>query len=180
MLPKILRNDPRMRALGELTVEEMDTLRPVIKGLNVMNVYSVDISYLPWLAWWFRVDTWNDDWPEARQRDVVANALILYKYKGTIWAVQRALELSMFDAEVVPWYAMTPEGTRGTFKINATSAEGYTPTQDDYADCITLVESNKQGSQHWKMGIQSDPNDGLLFTPTIVRSRKRVVIETGS
>ncbi|EHK2923386.1 phage tail protein I [Vibrio parahaemolyticus] len=176
MLPKILRNDIRMRALAELTVEEFNSLRVVIKRLNIMNVYEVDASFLPWLAWWFRVDAWNDEWSEERKRESIANALILKKYKGTIWAVERALELSMFDATVVPWYAMTPEGTRGTFKVDAVKADGL--RQKDYSDCVNLIESNKQGSQHWTMNIKNTPSEASIFAGAGVRSRKRAVIKT--
>ncbi|CAH6820771.1 hypothetical protein VCHA29O37_140136 [Vibrio chagasii] len=177
MLPKILKKDIRMRALAELTVEEFNSLRVVIKRLNIMNIYEVDTSFLPWLAWWFRVDVWDDDWSDEQKRESIANALILRKYKGTIWAVERALELSGFDAVLTPWYGMIPEGVRGTFQVDAVRADGRGLNQTNYDDCITLVESNKQGSQHWLMNVKNDPSDGFLFTPAIVRSRKRVVIQ---
>ncbi|EHJ9983626.1 phage tail protein I [Vibrio parahaemolyticus] len=173
MLPKILRNDIRMRALAELTVEEFNSLRVVIKRLNIMNVYEVDASFLPWLAWWFRVDAWDDEWSEERQRESIANALILKKYKGTIWAVERALELSMFDATVVPWYAMMPEGTRGTFRIDAAPSDSRSLMQSDYDTLISLTESNKQGSQHWKGNIIHDPSLGSAYAAPVVRTRKR-------
>ncbi|TNZ87695.1 phage tail protein I [Vibrio parahaemolyticus] len=176
MLPKILRNDIRMRALAELTVEEFNSLRMVIKRLNIMNVYEVDASFLPWLAWWFRVDAWDDEWSGERKRESIANALILKKYKGTIWAVERALELSTFDATVIPWYAMLPEGDRGTFKLDAVKADGL--RQKDYSDCVNLIESNKQGSQHWTMNIKNTPSEASIFAGAGVRSRKRVVIKT--
>ncbi|EJS4014552.1 phage tail protein I [Vibrio parahaemolyticus] len=173
MLPKILRNDIRMRALAELTIEEFNSLRAVIKRLDIMNVYEVDASFLPWLAWWFRVDAWDDEWSEERQRESIANALILKKYKGTIWAVERALELSMFDATVVPWYAMTPEGTRGTFRIDAAPSDSRSLMQSDYDTLISLTESNKQGSQHWKGNIIHDPSLGSAYAAPVVRTRKR-------
>ncbi|HGF5064030.1 TPA: phage tail protein I [Vibrio parahaemolyticus] len=176
MLPKILKKDIRMRALYELTIEEFNSLRTVIKQLDIMDVYNVDASFLPWLAWWFRVDAWDDEWSEEQKRESIANALVLRKYKGTIWAVERALELSAFDATVTPWYAMTPEGARGTFKVDAVKADGL--KQKDYANCVTLVESNKQGSQHWRMSIKSEPSVGYLYTPGLVRSRKRIVIKS--
>ncbi|MBD6947966.1 phage tail protein I [Vibrio parahaemolyticus] len=175
MLPKILRNDIRMRALAELTVEEFNSLRVVIKRLNIMNVYEVDASFLPWLAWWFRVDAWDDEWSEERQRESIANALILRKYKGTVWAVEHALELSLFDAVVVPWYAMVPEGTRGTFRIDAVPSDSRSLTQSDYATFITLTESNKQGSQHWKGNIKHDPSLGSAYAAPVIRTRKRWV-----
>ncbi|MBY7706047.1 phage tail protein I [Vibrio alginolyticus] len=175
MLPKILKNDIRMEALYELTVEEFNSLRTVIKRLDIMDVYNVDASFLPWLAWWFRVDAWDDEWSEERQRESIANALILRKYKGTIWAVEHALELSLFEATVVPWYEMAPEGARGTFRIDAMPSDSRSLTQSDYATFITLTESNKQGSQHWKGNIKHDPNLGSAYAAPVIRSRKRWV-----
>ncbi|AYO15235.1 phage tail protein I [Vibrio owensii] len=173
MLPKILKKDIRMQALYELTVEEFNSLRTVIKRLDIMDVYNVDASFLPWLAWWFRVDAWDDEWSEERQRESIANALILRKYKGTVWAVEHALELSLFDAVVVPWYAMVPEGTRGTFRIDAVPSDSRSLTQSDYATFITLTESNKQGSQHWKGNIKHDPSLGSAYAAPVIRTRKR-------
>ncbi|EOG1476790.1 phage tail protein I [Vibrio parahaemolyticus] len=173
MLPKILKNDIRMEALYELTVEEFNSLRTVIKRLDIMDVYNVDASFLPWLAWWFRVDAWNDGWSEERQRESIANALILRKYKGTIWAVEHALELSLFEATVVPWYEMLPEGERGTFRIDAMPSDSRSLTQSDYATFITLTESNKQGSQHWKGNIKHDPSLGSAYAAPVIRTRKR-------
>ncbi|HGF5255364.1 TPA: phage tail protein I [Vibrio parahaemolyticus] len=176
MLPKILKKDVRMQALYELTVEEFNSLRIVIKRLDIMDVYNVDASFLPWLAWWFRVDAWDDEWSEEQKRESIANALVLRKYKGTIWAVERALELSAFDATVTPWYALLPEGERGTFKVDAIKADGL--KQKDYTNCVELVESNKQGSQHWTMNIKNTPSEASLFAGAGVRSRKRAVIKT--
>ncbi|WP_320339622.1 phage tail protein I [Vibrio campbellii] len=178
MLPKILKNDIRMQALSELTSEEFNSLRSVIKRLNIMDIYNVDASFLPWLAWWFRVDLWDDEWSDDKKREAIANAFIIRKLKGTIWAVERALEISGFDAILTPWYQMTPEGTRGTFKVDAVRMDGQGLNQSDYANCISLVEKNKQGSQHWQMNIKNEPSEGFLFTPAVVRSRKRVVIQT--
>lgn len=176
MLPKILRKDIRLRTLSTLTTEEFNSLRDVIVFVNIMDIENVHESFLPWLAWWFRVDAWDDEWSEERKRESIANALILKKYKGTIWAVERALELSMFDATVVPWYAMVPEGARGTFKVDAVKADGL--RQKDYSDCVNLIESNKQGSQHWTMNIKNTPSEASIFAGAGVRSRKRAVIKT--
>ncbi|MEF1158849.1 phage tail protein I [Vibrio parahaemolyticus] len=173
MLPKILRKDIRLRTLSTLTTEEFNSLRDVIVFVNIMDIENVHESFLPWLAWWFRVDAWDDEWSEERKRESIANALILKKYKGTIWAVERALELSMFDATVVPWYAMVPEGTRGTFRIDAAPSDSRSLMQNDYDTLIALTESNKQGSQHWKGNIIHDPSLGSAYAAPVVRTRKR-------
>ncbi|MBE4527482.1 phage tail protein I [Vibrio parahaemolyticus] len=174
MLPKVLRQDIRIRTLSTLTTEEFNSLRSVIKYVNIMDIDNVHESFLPWLAWWFRVDAWDDNWSDERKRESISSALILRKYKGTIWAVEHALELSLFDATVVPWYAMLPEGVRGTFRIDAmpSSSRGLT-AQSDYDTFILLTESNKQASQHWKGNIKHDPSLGSAYATPVIRSRKR-------
>ncbi len=173
MLPKILKQDIRLRTLSRLTTEEMNELRSAIKGLQVLDINLVHESYLPWLAWWFRVDTWDDAWTEERKRDVVKNALSLYKYKGTIWAVERALELTGFGPKLTVWHQMNPVGAKGTFLVEATQEQGGL-TQKDYENVVTLVESNKQGSQHWNMIVRNPVSQGGLYAGVRVRSRKRI------
>ncbi|ELZ7199828.1 phage tail protein I, partial [Vibrio parahaemolyticus] len=174
MLPKVLRQDIRIRTLSTLTTEEFNSLRGVIKYVNIMDIDNVHESFLPWLAWWFRVDAWDDNWSDERKRESISSALILRKYKGTIWAVEHALELSLFDATVVPWYAMLPEGERGTFRIDAmpSSSRGLT-AQSDYDTFILLTESNKQASQHWIGNIKHDPSLGSVYAAPVIRTRKR-------
>ncbi|MDF5198298.1 Ig-like domain-containing protein, partial [Vibrio parahaemolyticus] len=87
--------------------------------------------------------------------------------------VEHALELSLFEATVVPWYEMLPEGERGTFRIDAMPSDSRSLTQSDYATFITLTESNKQGSQHWKGNIKHDPSLGSAYAAPVIRTRKR-------
>ncbi len=178
MLPKIFLKDIRLMALSEIARDELDSLRGSIRFLQIHDIDNVHPSFLPFLAYIYRADSWDDEWPIEHQREVVKGALLLFKYKGTIWAVERALEISMFDATVTPWYAMTPVGERGTFKVDATRQDGRGLNQDDYNDCVKLIESNKQGSQQWRMSVKNEPSVGFLYTPGVVRSRKRIVIQS--
>lgn len=50
-------------------------------------------AVLPYLAWAFSVDEWDRDWPEERQRAVVAEAIAIQRRKGTPWAIRRTLAL---------------------------------------------------------------------------------------
>lgn len=175
MLPKILKQDIRLRTLSRLTTEEMNALRSEIRGLQVLDIDHVHESFLPWLAWWFRVDTWDDSWTLERKRKVVKNGLALYKYKGTIWAVERALELTGFAPELTVWHQMVPLGEKGTFLVEATQEQGGL-TQKDYENVVTLVESNKQGSQHWTMIIRNPVSRGGIYAGIRIRSRKRITV----
>ncbi len=49
-------------------------------------------NLLPWLAWAFSVDRWDENWPEATKRDVIRAAWFIHAHKGTIGAVRRVVE----------------------------------------------------------------------------------------
>lgn len=50
-------------------------------------------ALIPWLAWTLSVDEWDPAWPEALQRQMIAESAMLHARKGTPWAVKRALQL---------------------------------------------------------------------------------------
>ncbi|MEF1162804.1 Ig-like domain-containing protein, partial [Vibrio parahaemolyticus] len=59
--------------------------------------------------------------------------------------------------------------------IDAMPSDSRSLTQSDYATFITLTESNKQGSQHWKGNIKHDPSLGSAYAAPVIRTRKRWV-----
>ncbi len=174
MLPKILFSDIRLATLSKLTTEEFDSLRSVIVNINIMDIDNVHASFLPWLAWWFRVDLWDDDWPEEQKREAVKNALELFRYKGTLWAVERALDIYGYNAEVLPWHMQVPEGERGTFTVNIIQPSRFYSEQTSKA--ARLIESNKQASQTWTGKISSQV-DGSMYAAGVLTGRRRYIIK---
>lgn len=60
---------------------------------------------LPFLAWAFSVDIWNDDWPLDKKRSVIASALEDHRLKGTLAGIRRYVEYAggeVVDAIVPP------------------------------------------------------------------------------
>ncbi len=166
MLPAILRKDIRLSTLSALTTREMTDLRAVIGGLQILDIDHVHPSYLPWLAWWFRVDIWDEAWTLTRKRQVVKNALLLYRYKGTVWAVERALTNVGYQVDVLPWHQQTPTGIKGTFTAHVKSSQSVDAT--DYERIFALIEANKQASQTWVANIERDAEATLS---TVITSR---------
>ncbi|WP_321447345.1 phage tail protein I [uncultured Cohaesibacter sp.] len=74
---------------------------------------------LPWLAWEASADFWDDDWPEAIKREAVAAQWDIHRYKGTRYAIQRALEIMKVRADIVEWFEQDPQGDPGTFEVTA-------------------------------------------------------------
>lgn len=167
MIPSVLRKSLEMRTLSDLTTAEMTALHNVLPGLHVRDIDNCDPSFLPWLAWEWRVDVWDDAWPVEQKREVVKNALLLFKYKGTPWAVKRALDLTGYTGEVIEWHQQTPEGPRGTFVIDVPTKGGKPIDQTFYDQVFTLVESNKRGSQHWTLRPQMAMAAGMYLPVAI-------------
>ncbi|WP_219079412.1 hypothetical protein [Vibrio parahaemolyticus] len=88
----------------------------------------------------------------------------------------RAGAISIRCRRFVPWYAMVPEGERGTFRIDAMPSSSRELTaQSDYDTFILLTESNKQASQHWIGNQARPPSLGSAYAAPVIRTRKRWV-----
>ncbi|UJZ95061.1 phage tail protein I [Photobacterium damselae subsp. damselae] len=157
MIPQILKQDLRQRTISELSRSEMQSLKNAILSLQILDVDHVHETFLPWLAWWFRAEQWDNTWPIEHKRTAVKEALILFRYKGTPWAVIRAIELHGFDSELIEWHEQVPVGINGTFKIIvpiiAKNARSITASIQN--SIKNAIDSNKRGSQHWSIEYTS-------------------------
>jgi hypothetical protein len=50
---------------------------------DLWNPEKCPEEFLPYLAWSFSVDIWNEAWPTEKKRDVIANSVSDHKIKGT-------------------------------------------------------------------------------------------------
>jgi phage tail P2-like protein len=80
---------------------------------------TVSVGLLDHLAWEASVDVWDVDWPEDIKRDVVAMAAEIHQFKGTPFAIRRALEVLNLRTELVEWWQDEPAGQAGTFRVTA-------------------------------------------------------------
>jgi phage tail-like protein len=73
-----------------------DVLAPVFVTLDSLEAYVdphlTPEDFLPWLAGWVGV-VLAEDWPVSRQRALVANAVHLYRYRGTAMGLRAELQL---------------------------------------------------------------------------------------
>lgn len=53
---------------------------------------SAPASILPWLAGWLGLAL-DERWPESARRTFIAEAMLLWRLRGTVWGVQRMLEI---------------------------------------------------------------------------------------
>ena len=82
---------------------------------ELWNPDTCPANLLPWLAWAFSVDRWDDKWPEATKRAVIRDAYFIHCHKGTIGAIRRVVEPLGYLIEVREWWQLNEEP--GTFRI---------------------------------------------------------------
>ena len=63
---------------------------PVPVG-DLWNPDAIPAHLLAWLAWALSVDQWDNDWPEATKRRVIAESVEIHRRKGTVASVKRIL-----------------------------------------------------------------------------------------
>jgi phage tail P2-like protein len=101
----------------------MDILEERLFALPVQMItkdpWSVDVSLLDHLAWEESVDVWDMDWPEDIKRNVIAIAAEVHRFKGSPFAVKRALEAFDVRTELLEWFDDPHSEGRGTFKVTA-------------------------------------------------------------
>ncbi|MCF2910099.1 phage tail protein I [Pseudoalteromonas sp. DL2-H2.2] len=59
---------------------------------------------LPWLAWTMSVDEWDEAWSETLKRQVIRDAFAVHQYKGTPYALQKALDSLNIATEIKEWW----------------------------------------------------------------------------
>lgn len=91
---------PLERALDAISADRFN-LDPGIRLVWDPDAAPMDI--LPWLAYAYSVDLWDDGWSEETKRSVTAQSLLVHARKGTVGALKDAIraagygECDVFD-----------------------------------------------------------------------------------
>ncbi|BEL90427.1 phage tail protein I [Serratia marcescens] len=91
-----------------------------ISDLNVplrdlWNPARCPIKFLPYLAWAFSVDRWDEKWTAAEKRKAVTDAFYIHRRKGTVAAIRRVIEAMGFSMSIAEWWEVADP--RGTFRL---------------------------------------------------------------
>ncbi|HFI9074817.1 TPA: phage tail protein I [Escherichia coli] len=91
---------------------------------DLWNPATCPVSFLPYLAWAFSVDRWDEGWTESVKRQVVKDAFYIHQHKGTTSAVRRVVEPFGFLIRIIEWWQGETEEETTTNIIGAVTAEG--------------------------------------------------------
>lgn len=83
----------------------IDILNDELQEIKTLaNPVVCDSKYLPFLAYAFKVDFWDDRLDIERKRALVQESIVLHSKKGTIWAIERILEVLEVKADTQEWF----------------------------------------------------------------------------
>lgn len=90
---------------------------------DIWNPDLCPVALLPFLAWSFSLDTWNDDWPEHIKRQTVKDALYNHRIKGSRKAVENAIARFGTTANITEWWEQSPKGKPHTFSVDISAQD---------------------------------------------------------
>lgn len=103
------------------------------------------VHLLPYLAQAFSVDRWDRNWPEETKRQVIRDAWLIHRHKGTISALRRAIEPLGYLIRVSEWWEFG--GEPGTFTVEVGTLDSGV-TEEMYLEMERLIADAKPASRH--------------------------------
>lgn len=139
--PPPLASDERFSILANIAAERFAQLD--LTALMVYLIDQVDASALPALAEQFHVqglEGWLFTTDEREKRELIKQAIELHKYKGTIWAVRRVLEILSLPGTISEWFEYG--GRAYFFKVDIALVDKGTD-ENLFNDLVELIHEYK-------------------------------------
>lgn len=101
------------------------------------------LSHLPFLAWAESVDEWDPAWSEGRKRTVIKASRSVHERKGTIGALQLAMDAMGLQIEVTEWWQETPPAIPFTFRCLITVDQDPIPSAAAFGQVVAVANATK-------------------------------------
>lgn len=82
---------------------------------DLWNPWKCPVKFLPYLAWAFSVDRWEETWSETEKRQAISDAFWIHQRKGTVAAVRRVIETLGYSMTIQEWWKVADPA--GTFRL---------------------------------------------------------------
>lgn len=148
---------------------------------TLWNPQTCPLELLPYLAWAWSVDRWDQSWPAETKRAVVAASQFIHRRKGTISAIRRVVEPLGYLIRITEWWQNNAQP--GTFRLDVgvletgISAEMYHELERLIGDAkpvsrhLTGLTINLDSSGQLRAAAASYSGDELTvypYTPAVI------------
>ncbi|HDZ2292643.1 phage tail protein I [Klebsiella pneumoniae] len=112
---------------------------------DLWNPWRCPVKFLPYLAWAFSVDRWEETWSETVKRQAVSDAFWIHQRKGTVAAVRRVIETLGYSMTLQEWWEVADPA--GTFRLEIDLNE-IGITEPMIAELERIIGDAKPVSRH--------------------------------
>lgn len=112
---------------------------------DLWNPDRCPAKFLPYLAWAFSVDRWDEKWTTAEKRQAVKDAFYIHRRKGTIAAIRRVIETLGYSMSIEEWWQVADPA--GTFRL-AIDVNDIGITETMINELERLIGDTKPVSRH--------------------------------
>ena len=128
----------------EKNLSQAIVCEPPIPLRSLWDPQTCPYELLPYLAWQYSVDRWDEEWSEQIKRKVIAEAFEIHKLKGTKEAIRRAVEPFGFLIKISEWWQNNQ--TPGSFTLEiGVSDTGI--TEEYYNELSRIIDDVKPVSR---------------------------------
>lgn len=134
---------------------------------DLWNPDKCPIKFLPYLAWAFSVDRWDEKWSAAEKRKAVKDAFYIHRRKGTVAAIRRVIENMDYTMSITEWWQVADPA--GTFRLNIDVME-VGITDEIINELERLIGDAKPVSRHIaELGILVRPQGQILSAAAVIQ-----------
>ena len=136
----------------EKNLSQAIVCEPPIPLRSLWDPQTCPYELLPYLAWQYSVDRWDENWSEEIKRKVIAEAFEIHKLKGTKEAIRRAVEPFGFLIKIIEWWQNNQ--TPGSFGLEIGVLDKGI-TEESYNELSRIIDDVKPVSrQLTRLAIQ--------------------------
>ncbi|HAT3644816.1 TPA: phage tail protein I [Raoultella ornithinolytica] len=140
---------------------------------DLWNPWKCPAKFLPYLAWAFSVDSWDENWSDAEKRSVIGEAFWLHQRKGTVAALRRVIEKMGYSLSITEWWAVADPA--GTFRLE-TDVNDIGITSRMLDELTRLINETKPVSRHMAQFNISAKVTGTIFIGATLSSGEIITV----
>lgn len=126
---------------------------------DLWNPWRCPVKFLPYLAWAFSVDRWEETWSEKEKRQAVSDAFWIHQRKGTVAAVRRVIETLGYSMTLQEWWEVADP--TGTFRLEV-DLNDIGITESMIKELERIIGDAKPVSRHISQLTLSASADGTV------------------
>lgn len=177
LLPASLKNNKDIIKFSSIIDNYLSNIDNIIDKLTIyarLDDGSLEEHYVDALAKTFHLlanESYRFAGTVEQKRELVRNALILHRTKGTKYAVERVCNiLDMKEAKLTEWFE--DDGEPYTFKINANAFDGL--NQETIRLLYSMVDEFKNVRSHVAVFEFNSTTYGTIFMPAVTLTHSEI------